>query len=88
MKKEKKKKKKNRFVSALAQLLKDKNGNHSLRELATAMFVIVLIASGIAEQFFKMKMQEYMFCAFVSLVAAGYFGYSIEKKTNLKSKSE
>lgn len=71
---------KNQFISALAQLLKDKNGNHSLREVVTILFVIVLLVSWIAEQFFEMKMPEYMFYAFVSLVGAGCFGYSIEKK--------
>ncbi len=71
---------KNRFITALAQLLKDKNGNNSLREVATAIFVLVLLVSWIAEQFFEMKMPEYMFYAFVSLVGAGCFGYSIEKK--------
>jgi hypothetical protein len=71
---------KNKFITALAQLLKDKNGNNSLREVATAIFVLVLLVSWIAEQFFEMKMPEYMFYAFVSLVGAGCFGYSIEKK--------
>ncbi|MDI1355343.1 MAG: hypothetical protein PSX36_10515 [bacterium] len=71
---------KNRFIAALAQLLKDKNGNHSLREVATAIFVLVLITSWVAEQFFGMKIPEYMFYALVSLVSAGCFGYSIEKK--------
>ena len=71
---------KNKIISALAQLLKDKNGNHSLREVATAIFVLVLLVSWIAEQFFGMKIPEYMFYAFMSLVGAGCFGYSIEKK--------
>ena len=71
---------KNQILSALAQLLKDKNGNNSLRELATAIFVLVLLVSWIGEQFFEMKIPEYMFYAFVSLVGAGCFGYSIEKK--------
>jgi len=80
-KKEKEKTKmKNQFITALAQLLKDKNGNHSLREVATAIFVLVLLVSWIAEQFFEKQMPEYMFYAFVSLVGAGCFGYSIEKK--------
>lgn len=70
----------NKFISALAELLKDKNGSHSLRELATAIFILVLLISWIAQQFFEMKMPEYMFYAFVSLVGAGCFGYSIEKK--------
>ncbi len=71
---------KNQFISALAQLLKDKNGNHSLREVVTILFVIVLLVSWIAEQFFEMKMPEHMFYGFISLVGAGCFGYIIEKK--------
>lgn len=71
---------KNQFITILVQLLKDKNGNHSLRELATALFIIVLLVSWIAAQFFDKQMPEYMFYAFVSLVGAGCFGYSIEKK--------
>ena len=59
---------KNQFLAALVQLLKDKNGNHSLREVATAIFVLVLLVSWVAEQFFDKQMPEYMFYAFVSLV--------------------
>lgn len=64
------------------QLLKDKNGSFSLRELAVAIFILVIIASWIAQQFFKLDIPEFMFYSFVSLVGAACFGYSIEKKTN------
>jgi hypothetical protein len=66
----------------LQQLLKDKNGSFSLRELAIALFILVIIISWIAKQFFKYDVPEFMFYSFVSLVGAGCFGYSIEKKTN------
>lgn len=72
----------NKFITALTELIKDKNGNRSLREVATAIFILVLLVSWIAQQFFGMIMPEYMFYSFVSLVGAGCFGYSIEKKTN------
>ena len=65
-----------------AQLFKDKNNSFSLRELAVALFILVIIASWIARQFFKLDVPEFMFYSFVSLVGAGCFGYSIEKKTN------
>jgi NADH:ubiquinone oxidoreductase subunit 4 (subunit M) len=78
---------KNQFLAALVQLLKDKNGNHSLREVATATFVLVLLVSWVAEQFFDKQMPEYMFYAFVSLVGAGCFGYSIERKTTINDKN-
>ena len=66
----------------LKQLLKDKNDSFSLRELAIALFILVIIISWIAKQFFKYDVPEFMFYSFVSLVGAGCFGYSIEKKTN------
>ena len=66
----------------LQQLLKDKNNSFSLRELATALYILVIIISWIAKQFFKYDVPEFMFYSFVSLVGAGCFGYSIEKKTN------
>jgi hypothetical protein len=69
----------NKFITALTELIKDKNGNRSLREVATAIFILVLLVSWIAQQFFEMIMPEYMFYSFVSLVGAGCFGYSIEK---------
>jgi hypothetical protein len=78
---------KNQFLAALVQLLKDKNGNHSLREVATAIFVLVLLVSWVAEQFFDKQIPEYMFYAFVSLVGAGCFGYSIERKTTINDKN-
>jgi hypothetical protein len=65
----------------IEQLLRDKDGSFSLREFATALFILVVIISWIAQQFFHLNVPEFMFYSFVSLVAAGCFGYSIEKKT-------
>ena len=64
------------------QLFKDKNGSFSLRELAIALFILVTIVSWISQQFFRLDVPEFMFYSFVSLVGAGCFGYSIERKTN------
>lgn len=64
------------------QILKDKNECFSLRELAIALFILVLVISWIARQFFKLEVPEFMFYSFSSLIAAGLFGYSLEKKTN------
>jgi hypothetical protein len=66
----------------LHQLFKDKNDSFSLREVAIALFVLVLIISWIARQFFKLEVPEFMFYSFSSLIAAGLFGYSFEKKSN------
>jgi hypothetical protein len=63
------------------QLIQDKDGNYSLREIVILLFVVVVIISWVAEQFFGIQAPEYMFYAFVSLIGAGCFGYSIERKT-------
>lgn len=64
------------------QILKDKNESFSLRELAIGIFILVLVISWIAKQFFKLDVPEFMFYSFSSLIAAGLFGYSFEKKSN------
>ncbi|HEX7904883.1 MAG TPA: hypothetical protein VF487_13485 [Chitinophagaceae bacterium] len=75
--------KRKRIILFLLQLLKDKNGCFSLREAATALFIVAMIVSWIAQQFFHLDIPEFMYWSFVSLVSAGCFGYSIEKKTKL-----
>lgn len=65
-----------------SQLLKDKEGNYSLRELAIALLLLVVITSWAAKQFFERDVPDFMFYAFISLIGAGCFGYSFEKKTN------
>lgn len=72
----------------VSDFLKDKNGNHSLRELVILVCLLCLVASWIAQQFFQLSIPEYMFYAFVSLIGAGCFGYSIEKKSNINSNNE
>jgi len=67
----------------IEQLFKDKEGSFSIRELAIALFILVLIVSWIAQQFFSLRVPDFMFYSFTSLVAAGCFGYSIERKTKL-----
>jgi hypothetical protein len=64
------------------QLFKDKNGSFSLRELAVALFILVITTSWVARQFFSHDVPEFMFYSFVSLVGAGCFGYSLERKSN------
>lgn len=72
--------KQKRILLFLLQLFRDKDGSFSLRELATALFIVVLIVSWIARQFFGLDVPEFMFFSFVSLVGAGCFGYSLERK--------
>lgn len=64
----------------IQQLFKDKNGNFSLREFATALFILVITVSWAARQFFGKEVPEYMFYTFASMIGAGCFGYSLEKK--------
>jgi hypothetical protein len=67
----------------MKQLFKDKNNCYSLREIATALLIIALITSWVAQQFFHKNIPEFMFYSFATLVGAGCFGYSIEKKTTI-----
>jgi hypothetical protein len=62
------------------QLFQDKNGDFSLREFIIALFTLVVIASWMAQQFFNKAVPEFIFYSFISLIGAGCFGYSIEKK--------
>ena len=65
----------------VSDFLKDKNGNHSLREVVILVCLLCIIISLIAQQFFQKQIPEYIFYGFVSLIGAGCFGYSIERKT-------
>ncbi|MBL7890759.1 MAG: hypothetical protein JNL24_14495 [Bacteroidia bacterium] len=39
------------------------------------------IISWVSQQFLSMEVPEYMFYAFISMIGAGTFGYSLEKKS-------
>jgi hypothetical protein len=67
------------------EFLKDKTGNYSLRELVIAISMVLIVASWIAQLVFSIPTPEYMFYAIVSLVAAGCFGYSLERKSNINN---
>ena len=64
----------------IQQLLKDKLGSYSMREAVIGILLVVLIISWIAQQFFNKNVPEFMFYTFGSLIAAGCFGYTFEKK--------
>ncbi len=68
--------------SCIKQLFKDKNNCYSIRELATSILIIALIISWLAKQFYNKDIPEFMFYSFTSLIGAGCFGYTIEKKTD------
>jgi hypothetical protein len=63
------------------QLLKDKDGNFSLREVITLIYVLMSIISWVGQQFFGVVIPEFMFYAFISMIGAGTFGYSLERKS-------
>jgi hypothetical protein len=64
----------------ISQLFQDKNGSYSLREVVVLLFLSIIIVSWIARQFFQLEIPEFMFFAFVSIVTAGVFGYSLERR--------
>lgn len=74
--------------NCLRQLFKDKNDCYSLREIATALLIIAMLTSWIAQQFFHKNIPEFMFYSFATLIGAGCFGYSIERKTFTDNKTE
>ena len=65
----------------IKEVLRDKNGNFPLRECVIAILIVIIVVSWIAQQFFSKVIPEFMFYSFISLIAAGCFGYSIEKKS-------
>lgn len=66
----------------ITQILKDKDGSYSLRELVIVLLILAVITSWIAKQFFGKDVPEFMFYSLASLIGAGCFGYSLEKKSS------
>jgi hypothetical protein len=64
----------------IQQVFKDKLDNYSMREAVIAILLAALIISWIAKQFFNKEVPEFMFYTFGSLIAAGCFGYTFERK--------
>lgn len=67
----------------LKELMKDKTNGYSLREVVIAICLLLLVSSWIAQLVFSISTPEYMIYSLVSLIAAGCFGYSIEKKSSI-----
>ena len=65
----------------IQQLFKDKTNSYSMRELVIAILLGAMLVSWIGAQFFNRTVPEAIFYSFASLIAAGCFGYSFEKKT-------
>ena len=73
------------MLNFLKNILKDKTGSYSLRELVIAIAMLLVVISWITQLLFHIATPEYMFYSIVSLIATGCFGYSIEKKPSENS---
>jgi hypothetical protein len=69
------------MIEFLKQILQDKDGSYSLREVAILLLLLAMLISWVAQQFFEIAVPEFIFYSFTSLVTAGCFGYSFERKT-------
>jgi hypothetical protein len=67
----------------IKQFFQDKDGNYSLREMVVLIFTLVIVAGWAGQQFLGKTIPEYMFYSLVSLVGAGSFGYSLERKSKI-----
>lgn len=67
------------LIEFIKATFKDKQQNPSGRELTIFVFVLMVISSWIGEQFFDKHIPQWMFIAFISLIAAGIGLYTFEK---------
>lgn len=67
--------------SIFHQILQDKDGNFSLREVIALVYVLMSITAWVAQQFFGLHIPEFMFYSFMSMIGASAFGYSLERKS-------
>ncbi len=67
------------IIKFIKATFRDKQQNPSGRELTVFAFVLIVIASWIGEQFFGKHIPQWMFVAFISLIAAGIGLYTLEK---------
>jgi ABC-type uncharacterized transport system permease subunit len=68
----------------MRQFLKDKDGNFSLREVISLVYVLMTVIAWLAQQFFGRDIPEFMFYSFISMIGASSFGYSLERKSETK----
>ena len=66
---------------------KDKRQSPSGREATVLIFVCVVIASWIGEQFFDKHVPEFMFLGFIGVITAGIGLYTVEKPINENEKN-
>jgi uncharacterized membrane protein YoaK (UPF0700 family) len=68
-----------KLIEFLKATFKDKQQNPSGREMTVFVFVLIIIASWIGEQFFDKHIPQWMFVSLIGLIAAGIGLYTIEK---------
>ncbi|HTA61519.1 MAG TPA: hypothetical protein VK835_03655 [Bacteroidia bacterium] len=66
---------------------KDKRQSPSGREATVLIFVCVVIASWIGEQFYDKHVPEFMFLGFIGVITAGIGLYTVEKPINEREKN-
>lgn len=69
------------IIKFIKATFKDKQHNPSGRELTVFVFMVMVVASWIGEQFFDKHIPRWMFASFILLIAAGIGLYTIEKPT-------
>lgn len=67
---------------------RDKRQSPSGREATVLIFVAVVIASWIGEQFYDKHVPEFMFLGFIGVITAGIGLYTVEKPINENEKNK
>lgn len=78
------------IIAFIKATFRNKKLNPSGREVTVFVFVLIVIASWIGEQFFGKAIPQWMFISFISLIAAGIGLYTFEpsKFTTEENKAE
>lgn len=78
------------IIAFIKATFRNKRLNPSGREVTVFVFVLVVIASWIGQQFFGKAIPQWMFISFISLIAAGIGLYTFEpsKFTTEENKAE
>ena len=67
---------------------RDKRQSPSGREATVLIFVAVVIASWIGEQFYDKHVPEFMFLGFIGVITAGIGLYTVERPINEHEKNK
>lgn len=56
------------MTKGVSTIIKDKEGNYSLKKIVVILFVLMVLTSWIADQFFGIRSPEYMFSLIIDLL--------------------